>query len=125
MIEREKYDFALFQEAIPYFIELLCRRPFLLDFYNISDLSGRTVNPYGVLTLARKGLNPSFHFHDLPTRMSRRLLVTEFHLGQHKVSIGNVHLESLNNQPTRERQLGIISSILSQEASKVVCGDFK
>ena len=81
LIERENFDVVCLQEVIPYFVGLIAKRPNIVKNYTISDLTGRTVNPYGVLSLARNDLNPTFQWHELPTRMCRQLLVTSVKLG--------------------------------------------
>lgn len=82
---------------------------------------GSTVVPYGVLTLVAPGLPVHFAFHQLPTNMCRRLLVVD--LGG-RLSIGNVHLESLDNQPLRVLQLRACAEALRAAKEALLVGDF-
>lgn len=73
----------------------------------------------------------TFEEMDLPGRMGRSLLVTKVPFqtekGQNKfILIGNVHLESLDNEPLRRRQLIVSSEYLSQEEqyAPMLVGDF-
>ena len=103
--------------------------PDILSEYCFSDtnLDSVTVIPYGVATLCRRELSPSFSFEYFPTKMCRKLLVTEFTIDEVPFRIGTVHLESLNNQPTREQQLKVCSKRFEDNSGKyvsVICGDF-
>lgn len=115
------------QEVTPSFLRhSLSLSSTLLANYHCSDseMTGETVRPYyGVLTLVRKDLNSSFRWVDLPTQMDRKLVIADLH--DWSVSIGNVHLESLNKHPTREAQLSICAERLHTSSSfSVLCGDF-
>eukprot|EP00981_Chlorochromonas_danica_P011146 scaffold3779_cov254-Ochromonas_danica.AAC.6 len=114
------------QEVTPTFLHhSLSLSSTLLANYHCSDSSemiGDTVRPYGVLTLVRKDLNSSFRWVDLPTQMDRKLLIAD--LPDWSVSIGNVHLESLDNHPTREAQLSLCAESLQTSSFSLLCGDF-
>jgi hypothetical protein len=72
------------------------------------------------MTLVSPVCNPHFWFYDLPTRMSRRLLVTFLE----DLAIGNVHLESLANHPVREAQLRECVQALKHFSDALLVGDF-
>jgi endonuclease/exonuclease/phosphatase family metal-dependent hydrolase len=116
-------DVICFQEVIPSFINQLLNHP-LSSQYTLSDTNGETVNPYGVLTLCKTNLNPKFQFHKLPTHMGRMLLTATIQSQNEAITIGNIHLESLNFHRIREQQLGISYNILRRYNFSILCGDF-
>eukprot|EP00600_Ochromonadales_sp_CCMP1393_P012577 CAMPEP_0175011672 /NCGR_PEP_ID=MMETSP0005-20121125/8829_1 /TAXON_ID=420556 /ORGANISM="Ochromonas sp., Strain CCMP1393" /LENGTH=310 /DNA_ID=CAMNT_0016267715 /DNA_START=28 /DNA_END=960 /DNA_ORIENTATION=+ len=120
-------DVICFQEVTPYFIDILRKHP-LVEMYSSSDeqLTGDTIRPYGVLTLCRTVLGTvRYKFVDFPTDMNRKLLVAELSsLKGGVIGIGNVHLESLNSQSKRAKQLQISFSSLKQYNAAILCGDF-
>ena len=132
-------DVVCLQEVTPRFARLLCGDPALRAAgYVASDAdgAGATVQPYGVLILCKRGLAPSFSFHDLPTSMARRLLVATLHTARGPFVVATVHLESLDNQPRRAAQLAMARQVLSRATAaigggggsggcpSVLCGDF-
>lgn len=124
-------DVACFQEATPRFLKVLRSDDFAYG-YHVSDETpdGSTLRPYGVLMLCRRvlwPLYPHFHWHRLPTRMSRRLLSCELSIGQGAPwTLATVHLESLNSAGHREKQLGIIAEVIGRKGPSpaVLAGDF-
>ncbi len=121
-------DVICFQEVIPYFVEVVRNTKYLMDNYTCSDslMNGKTIEPYGVMTLCKKKFESvQYSFHEFPTIYARKLLVADVVLpnGEH-FAVGNVHLESLNNHPTRELQLAISYNVLSKFQHALLCGDF-
>lgn len=118
-------DVICFQEVTPNMVRdhiMPCSS--LLDKYQMSDDgSGNSVAPYGVLMLCKKELNASFTYCDFPTNMCRKLLYSKFNLGR-SISLGTVHLESLNSQSYRENQLEICEGEFHSAANAILCGDF-
>jgi endonuclease/exonuclease/phosphatase family metal-dependent hydrolase len=101
-----------------------------LTAYSFSeeDLSaGLSVAPYGVLSIARSSLAPEFSYTPFISGMGRGLMTTTIHPDATNkdisISIGNVHLESLSNHPTREMQLRKCHETLPIQSSLLV-GDF-
>ena len=113
-------DVICLQEVLPNFIHLLRAQPWLALY----ELSGdeESVEPYGVLMLCKRSLAPLFCFHELPTRMARKLLTAQLtvpvlpedtaktvpvlpeatsHASTSTLMVGTVHLESLDNHPVR------------------------
>jgi len=123
-------DIICFQEVTRSFMKVLDEfmqlNPSIGEIYHISDdISGKTVKPYGVLTLAKKTFKPSFQFFPFPTHMSRQLLLTTLTLPNNiQIAVGNVHLESLNSAPLREKQLQISHTQLLHYPNYILCGDF-
>lgn len=118
-------DVICLQEVTPSFIKKLKASQIFND-YTCSDISDSAVLPYGVLTLAKKELRARYRFVDLPTSMDRRLLIADIPDEKGLFRIGNVHLESLNSQPTREAQLRICADALRANTPSLhmLCGDF-
>eukprot|EP00418_Pyrodinium_bahamense_P093191 CAMPEP_0179026728 /NCGR_PEP_ID=MMETSP0796-20121207/8667_1 /TAXON_ID=73915 /ORGANISM="Pyrodinium bahamense, Strain pbaha01" /LENGTH=339 /DNA_ID=CAMNT_0020722823 /DNA_START=16 /DNA_END=1035 /DNA_ORIENTATION=- len=107
------------QEVVPEVAQILTQS---LPGWSSSDPGdGSSVEPYGVMTLVAPGLPAEFTFHNLETNMWRRLLVCN--LGGMLV-VGNVHLESLSNQPLREMQLRACSDVLGPLPNALLVGDF-
>jgi len=118
-------DVICLQEVTTPFVDKIKEHEFA-EQYDISDISldGSTLGSYGVLTMVRRARNASFHWHELPSEMDRKLLVTTFNTPAGRMSVGNVHLESLNNAPIRAAQLKLCDSILTHTPNSVLCGDF-
>eukprot|EP01036_Dinobryon_divergens_P036955 gene36955-48221_t len=129
-IRFNKPHIVCLQEVTPRFInQLRIGYPDILSEYCFSDsnLDSATVIPYGVATLCRRELSPSFSFENFPSKMWRKLLVTEFTIDEVPFRIGTVHLESLNNQPMREEQLKVCSKFFEDKSGNyvsIICGDF-
>ena len=132
-------DVICLQEVTPEFCHHLLRilptSPWLRT-YDSSDSNfiGKSVEPYGVMILCKKELNPSFTFHPLVTTMCRQLLVADipniFSVGEINsgvthptLKIGTVHLESLYYHSVREQQLEVCAAVLAAHPS-ILCGDF-
>jgi len=117
-------DVICLQEVLPSFLPPLCQSPWC-DQYDMSDDgSGSSLGSYGVLTLCKKKLHATFRWHPFPTRMGRQLLCAEMVLLGTPTLIGNVHLESLANHPTREEQLKVCQRQLEPFDNAILCGDF-
>lgn len=119
-------DVICFQEVTPGFIHYVKASTILQDYTCSDDMSASSVLPYGVMTLARKELRASFHFIPFPSMMSRKLLIADIPDWRGHIQVGNVHLESLANHPTREAQLQICADRMRDHAPSlyVLCGDF-
>eukprot|EP01031_Cornospumella_fuschlensis_P034471 gene34471-41733_t len=117
-------DVVCLQEVTTSFIRIL-KNSSLPSMYSISDdLTGESVLPYGTLTMVRKELHATFAFVDFPSWMNRRLLTAEIPHSNGNVIVGNVHLESLDNHPTREAQLQICQKVFLPYSFYVLVGDF-
>ncbi len=118
-------DVACFQEVTMEFIQKVNSNQVLSELYYSSDRNGNTIQRYGVLTLAKKELQPKFVFHTFPTEMGRKLLLTELNdFGENRVCVGNVHLESLSNETLRAKQLKVCCTVFKNYQSYILCGDF-
>lgn len=131
LIDDTRPDVILLQEVTPAVLKLLRSHEFV-DRY---DFSKPPATSYFTTTMCRSALNPSFTEFPIPSEMGRTLLLTEFDLtcgrGDAAVKIsttvGNVHLESLDNAVLRKRQLDAVHSRLSPRTAHshvFLCGDF-
>ncbi len=105
------------QEVLPCYLEQLLRQSWVQEMYFLSHIRPSDMDPYGVLLLVRRALNPS-RFFQLPLEsvMERSLLVVEWDdPGSGKrLRVATAHLESMNNfASTRKAQLDAISTALS------------
>jgi hypothetical protein len=114
-------DVACFQEVLQEFADMVSCHPLVKELYHVSPFASSS---YGVLTIVKKIHNPKFSFVDFPTMMGRELLKATFEKDQHRVEVGNVHLESLSSERTRAEQLRICAKELSQAELAILVGDF-
>ncbi len=130
-------DVACFQEVTRPFLNILKSNKDLMKRYYISSNS---IYGYGILSIAKKDVFGKVFFEEitLPSNMGRSLLVTHIDVprlatgGQDKdedafhLVVGNVHLESLDNESLRREQLITSSRHLSNEAysASLLVGDF-
>lgn len=115
-------DFICLQEVLPEFARGLRSLPWVKRQYSMSDPTGISCAPYGVLMLVRKDLKPRFKLHPLPTEMDRKLLTAACRVDGRDLTVATVHLESLDCPETREQQLEIIARIIRGDA--ILAGDF-
>ena len=92
--------------------------------FAVSDATGTTIPDYGVLLLSRLPVG-RFELHDLPTTMSRKLLLGQVRTGTVDFSVGALHLESLKEFGLyREEQLKEVFRILESCENAILMGDF-
>ena len=93
--------------------------------YAVSDGSGETVDPYGVLLLSRVPLE-ALELIELPSETGRRLLVASLRIGHRRLVVGNLHLESRGEKAaSRVAQMEAIFPLLRARGDDVVLvGDF-
>ena len=125
ILEASAADVICLQEVLPPFLQRLQAQAWVKRYAVASSILQR----YGVAILARRDLRPAFATHKLPTTMGRTLLSVllqvETACGRAEVRVGTVHLESLDEHPTRVAQLRICERVLGQrDRSAVLCGDF-
>jgi tyrosyl-DNA phosphodiesterase 2 len=112
------------QEVTPNFLKIVLKQEWVRDRYYISDATGVTVQGYGVLLLSRIPIRRMF-LHNLPTLMSRKLLVAELCVNEQTFNVATVHLESMKQSaPLRAEQLAEIFPLLSNSEHSVLMGDF-
>jgi len=120
-----------FQECTETFMNLLISNDFIRQNYLLSDISTNLWEArYGICLLIQKEIATSttkIKLHKLPTQMGRNaILATLNFTGEHSISFGTVHLESLSNKQRRRDQLAILSEIYSNinSQSSLLFGDF-
>ena len=125
---------ALFSQALATAPDVLCLQEVLPELAaavrshdalnRLYAVSPNDVGVYGCLILARRSLGVAFSEVGLPTQQGRSLVFAHWTDGSVKTAVATVHLESLNNQPTRRAQLEVAASVLAPYPRAVLCGDF-
>mmetsp|Transcript_36447 Transcript_36447/g.48848 ORF Transcript_36447/g.48848 Transcript_36447/m.48848 type:complete len:326 (-) Transcript_36447:1525-2502(-) len=110
-------DVACFQEVTEAFMETLFSCNDVVSNY---DMSPNKIRDYGAMILAKKKLNANFEEIKLPTRMDRSLILARME----NIVIGTVHLESLNSEDCRRRQLAAANEAMTGDETAILCGDF-
>eukprot|EP00455_Lapot_gusevi_P039395 TRINITY_DN4416_c0_g5_i2.p1 TRINITY_DN4416_c0_g5~~TRINITY_DN4416_c0_g5_i2.p1 ORF type:complete len:447 (+),score=17.96 TRINITY_DN4416_c0_g5_i2:62-1402(+) len=119
--------FICLQEVTPDFLRSLLDCDWVRERYAVSDISGSTVSPYGVLMLCRAELWKAlvgFNLYFLPTMMCRKLLVAKLRLGDTDTRVATVHLESMRSAPVRVQQIQIAMDVLAPASNAFFMGDF-
>lgn len=117
-------DIIVLQEVTPAFLQHILSAPWVQAHYNISDINGDSVDPYGVLILSRIPI-ADWQFLPLPTAMGRQLVIARARLNHTSTTFAGVHLESLRYAaPTRTKQLTRIFAQLAPEQHVALLGDF-
>jgi endonuclease/exonuclease/phosphatase family metal-dependent hydrolase len=135
ILEQSNADFICLQEVLLEFVVLLTQHNQLARDYIISTTT-KWKTSYGVVILAKRELQASFSYYDLPTTFGRTLVVAEacIQLPTCKpvtVRVATAHFESMANQLLRQEQLQIAAQVLNQPAKTggcaveaILCGDF-
>jgi tyrosyl-DNA phosphodiesterase 2 len=117
-------DIICLQEITPGYLNQVLRQAWVRANYYVSDYTGSTVQPYGVLLLSRLP-TAILRLHDLPSLMARKLLVAELQVNNQTLQVATVHLESIKAfAPSRRRQLEQIFPTLETSKHVVLMGDF-
>jgi tyrosyl-DNA phosphodiesterase 2 len=118
-------DVICLQEVIKPFLQLVTESDWIRERYFISDVTGYTLERYGVMILTRLPVD-HFCFTRLPTQMGRSLIHALFELGDGKrFGVATVHFESLGNRDLRAQQISIAAQVLDERYDDaVLCGDF-
>ncbi len=112
------------QEATPRHLARILAKDWVRRDYRVSDVSGETLRPHGVLLLSRVPLSSLALYH-LPSEKDRKFLFAELETGCGPVHIGTVHLESSpESTSTRLAQLDRVMPRLHEAQDAVLMGDF-
>jgi tyrosyl-DNA phosphodiesterase 2 len=116
-------DFLCLQEVTQDFMMILLNNDFIKDNYFIS---GNFTGGYDVLILSKYQSKFYTTGDDFPSKMGRKILITEILINDKGDSIGvaTSHFESLNNAQFRKQQLDIAFKILKNFKNSVLMGDF-
>jgi tyrosyl-DNA phosphodiesterase 2 len=124
ILQNLEADFLALQEVTPPFLKMLLEQEWVRKDYLLSDGTGRTVHPYGVLMLFRSQPE-KLTLQELPSRMERGLLLGTFKLNGKQTAVATVHLESWQrSEPFRKKQLEQIFLSLAQYDQVFLMGDF-
>lgn len=124
ILQNSDADFIALQEVTPPFLKLLLDEEWVRKDYLLSDGTGKTVDPYGVLMLFRTKPD-KLTLRQLPSRMERGLLLGEFQINDIKIAVATVHLESWrSSEPFRKKQLKEVFSSLAKYDHVFLTGDF-
>ncbi|MEC4895392.1 MAG: endonuclease/exonuclease/phosphatase family protein [Oscillatoria sp. PMC 1051.18] len=112
------------QEVTPSFLQLVLQKKWIRENYYISDSTGKTVTPYGIILLSKFPIR-QLALYELPSSMYRKLLVASLSINEERFQIGVVHLESKKYFASRrERQLAKIFPVMENADYAVLMGDF-
>jgi len=124
LIARCEPDIVALQEVTPRQLEHILAADWVRRDFLVSDVSGTTLRPHGVLLLSRLPMN-EITLCRLPSRKDRKLLLASVDTGHDSISVGNLHLESSsNNQLLRLAQLKRVLSHQSSAEHALLMGDF-
>jgi tyrosyl-DNA phosphodiesterase 2 len=117
-------DIIGLQEMTHKSLKHLLKEEWVKKNYFISDLTGTTIYPYGVVLLSRIPVK-FLVLHPLTGAMERQVLIAEFHINGQKLLVGITHLESLRySADIRSVQLDEIFTLLEYSDNSVLMGDF-
>lgn len=117
-------DVICLQETKTRYLNFILQQPWVQESYYVSDFTGKTIQPYGVLLLSRLPIT-QLRLHRLPSIMERKLLVAGFEINGQTVEIATVHLESMKTfASTRKQQLSLIFPALAKAQHAMLMGDF-
>jgi len=117
-------DIIAFQEVTPRQLGQILATDWIRERFLVSDASGFTVNPHGVVLLSRLPIRDVL-LYPLPSRKDRKLLTAWVDTGHERISIGNLHLESSpNNRLLRLAQLKRVVSKQRRSDHALLMGDF-
>ncbi len=124
LVARCEPDIIALQEVTPRQLEQILAAEWVRSDFLVSDVSGTTLRPHGVLLLSRLPIH-DITLCRLPSRKDRKLLTALIDTGHERISVGNLHLESSpNNQLLRLAQLKRVLSHQSAAKHALLMGDF-
>ncbi|MEC4983260.1 MAG: endonuclease/exonuclease/phosphatase family protein [Oscillatoria sp. PMC 1068.18] len=117
-------DLIGFQEVTSSFLQLVLQKKWVRENYYISDSTGETVTPYGIILLSKFPIQ-QLTLYKLPSSMYRKLLVASLSINQESFQIGVVHLSSKKYCASRrEKQLAEIFPAMENGNHAILMGDF-
>jgi tyrosyl-DNA phosphodiesterase 2 len=124
LLATDQPDIITLQEVTPAFLTQILHTPWIQAAYQVSDIYGDSIDPYGVLILSRLPI-VNWQLIILPSRLGRYLVTAQALLNQTTTTFASVHLESRSySAPTRAKQLARIFPHLASEPHVIVTGDF-
>lgn len=123
LLQAHQPDLIALQEATPALLDRVMREPWVQREYQLSDIAGGSLDPYGVLMLSRLPIH-AWDLRTLPSTMGRALISARASLNGSTTTFASVHLESTSlAAPTRARQLARIFPWLSAAPHALLMGD--
>ena len=117
-------DVIALQEVTPRHLQYLLTDSWVRREFRLSDVTGETLQPHGVLLLSRVPLR-GLGLRELPSNKDRKLLVAELGMGARSACVGNLHLESsASATPLRLAQLDKVLPALQGSPHRLLMGDF-
>jgi len=117
-------DLIALQEVTPRHLQVLLSDSWVRREFRLSDITGETLQPHGVLLLSRVPLR-GLGLRVLPSNKNRKLLVAELGMGVRSACVGNLHLESSASATTlRLAQLDEVLPTLQGAPHRLLMGDF-
>jgi tyrosyl-DNA phosphodiesterase 2 len=124
LVARCEPDIVALQEVTPGQLAHVLAADWIRRDFLVSDISGATLRPHGVLLLSRLPMRDVV-LCSLPSRKDRKLLIASIDTGNERISVGNLHLESSpSNQLLRLAQLKRALSTQSSAEHALLMGDF-
>jgi len=124
LLQGHEPDIIGLEEVTPETLEWIKADPWVQKYYTLSDITGETVNPYGIFLMSRIPVN-RFGLYPLHSWMGRHVLIGEFTINGEDLHAGVVHLESYRSSaPERAIQLGDIFLKLNRPPHSILMGDF-
>ncbi len=124
VINVELADVVCLQGVTPKVMGRILQHEGVRNCYRVTDIGPcyKTLGSYGVVMMIRRSLPaPAIEWLSLPTTMGRSGLIANFGLG---LALATVHLESLQSQEIRAKQLRIVRNHLTSKGASILLGDF-
>ena len=124
IVNVELTDVVCLQEVAPKVMGRILQHEDVRNCYRVTDTGPcyKTLGSHGVVMMIRRSLPaPAIEWLSLPTAMGRSGLIANFGLD---LAIATVHLESLQNQETRAKQLRIIRNHIISKSVSIILGDY-
>jgi len=117
-------DVIGFQEVTPPHLQRILAEDWVRRDFQVSDVTGSTLEPHGVLLLSRLSIGSLALCH-LPSRKDRKMVVGSLETEAGAICLGTVHLESSPlSLSVRLEQLDRVLPSLHGASHAVLMGDF-
>jgi endonuclease/exonuclease/phosphatase family metal-dependent hydrolase len=122
-VEREQADLIALQEVTRRQLSRILETDWVRRDFAVSDAEGLSLDPHGVLLLARPSLQ-DLRLIGLPSRRHRKLIHAELDTACGPLQVVTAHLESgADAVALREAQLRIAGQVLGNGSAAVLLGD--
>lgn len=117
-------DAIALQEITPKSLEFILQSQWVRKQYYISDITGKTVTPYGVVLLSKIPLQKLL-LYNLPSNMNRQFMVADLRVNGETLKLGTVHLESQKRSASiRAQQIDLVFPMMENAEHSILMGDF-